>query len=499
MQLCPSPACPFRVRHGFAAEFEDHVERCRSCDGPLEQAAAAVDNALAWPGLARLCVTAVLVAALAGFATLLVPGFQAPDELRLTLGSDLVDTLGGALSFGELSLRPALSWLVLGAILVEFIALAFPAGRALRDDPAGRRKLQVFALLLALGGLVFKGWMSHRALVEFSPALFAIDVGVPSASLVILTHAAGLPLLLTLAFVNERWGLGHGISIALGALLVLELATALPANADLPRQLIVTFALLGAALVLLGRPARATAHGRRPLGQDPTHAPELGLGLVIPTSGLVAIHALYLGPLTISAVGQQLLAPTLDPEGIAALTRWLHLALVLGLTALFAWVFTRPQLLTQRWRRAFPRADPAILAREAQAIFRRGLLRSGLLTLAIVLLGREQLPALEVTILAAILLDLAHELRLRLREPELVPLATQLDVPGANALAAALALEHKPAVVQALHHRALYHLFGWWLPTRVLVRPRDLESARTLRDQIIARPESSAARSTQAF
>jgi hypothetical protein len=483
MRLCPNPACPFRVRHGFAAEFEDRVERCRSCDTELDTPAEAPDEPTSpWRALVRLGVSVALVAALVGFSSVAVPGFEDATELAHELGTSV--------GFAELCLWPAVRALILATILVELVAFVLPAGRALRTQPEGRQTLYALALVLALAGLLLGAWLHHRSLLDSA----GLESLVPSLPMMLLTRSAGLPLVLGIASLNERWGLGHGISVVLAALVVDILVTTLPTHADVPHQLALLAVILAGALVWLSRPARAGATGRKPLTEEGDR--ELGLGLTIPTSSVipVLIPAVLLvvafAPPPLSVLG--VLVGVVGGVNLEGVAPWLEVSVVVGFAAVLAWAFTRPTLLLERWRRAFPRADPSALAHEAQATFRRGLLRSELLLVATWLLTREQLLALPVLVLAAIILDLGAELRLRLHEPELVALPSHLDLPGAESLVLALRLQRRPALLQARHHRALYRALGWWLPTRVLLRPEDLAQAKQLRTQLLGSPSDQA-------
>jgi hypothetical protein len=161
----------------------------------------------------------------------------------------------------------------------------------------------------------------------------------------------------------------------------------------------------------------------------------------------------------------------------------LELVLVAGLTPGFAWLFTRPPLLVERWRAAFPRAALDDLGHEARVLYRRGLVRSELLGLGAMLLIQQGLPALEVVVVAAILLDIGHELRRRLDEPEFVAVELHVDLCGAESLALALRLQQRPAHLQGSQLRALLRLLGWWVPMRVLVRPDDVEVAVALHER----------------
>lgn len=471
MQRCPDPACPFRVRHGFAAQFEDHVERCRSCGGGLEPApeeAGQEGAGFGGVGARRLAATAVLVAGLGAFTRVAAPGFELAAPLELGAAS---------LGLGQQSLEPALIWLVLAAILVELAALAWPGWRPQRRSEDGRQRLRAAAIVLALVGLLVDGWQTHASLMELSSPM--LGAPAPQLGLVVATRCVGLPMILILAAINERWGLGHGLSIVVAGLAGARIFDALALADDRVQTLTIVLVTIGAAFVWLTQPARGQALGRTSVPSN-TGAGEggLGLGVTIPITGVVALELLVRAPLVV------------DYELVERLGRQNYelilLTLAVVLSAGFAWLFCRPALLLARWRRAFPKARAEALAAEARAVFRRGLLRSELLVCGVWLLSRAQFPAFEALVLAAILADLGSELRLRMGEGELVALPTQLDVPGAAALALALELRRKPARIQALHHRALYHLFGWWLPTRVLVRPEDLDAAEQLREAMLA-------------
>ena len=460
MWQCPNRACPFQLRHGFAAEYRVQVERCRSCDAPLEPLAPSPGGASARArtlrAFARLGVTLLIGVGLAAFANLDVPGLDAGSPL-----DPFGEPAGSQITFADLSLAPALAWLISGAVLVELGALALPAARPWRHRVAGRRKLHAYALMIAMLGLIVQSGMA---------------TGLQPVPL--LSRVAGLPLLLGLAAANHRWGLGHGLSVVVVALLGHALTLSILASPAPLDPLLTLLAMIMGFAIWLARPARASARARSPLTRDDNQARELGLGLSIPSCGLVPfeLYGVLLALLYLSPAGVELLGGGL----------WLKPVLVLGFGALFAFAFTRPALLVERWTRAFPRADEAALASEAKAVFRRGLVHSELLLVVMLALMQTQLPVTEAVIVAAILLDLEPELRLRLREGELVALPTHLDLPAAEALALALRLEGTPAGLQGQHHRSLSRLFGWWLPTQVLVPPAKLDAATQLRQRCMA-------------
>lgn len=449
MQRCQNPACPFRLRHGFGAEFEDRVARCRSCGGELEpERASPAPNPRppASHALARLGMTLALVAALVGL------GQQRVSTYEL----DIIDSC----------LVPALRWLIGAGLAVELGARAWARGRPL----ASRRARTRLMLLIAIAGLVTEAWIAGQG---HDPS------AIPEA----LARLAGLPVLLGLAAIDERWGLGQGVGVVLGAVMLDALLDTLVhardpsalAELGLGGRLAIIALMIGGALALTSHPVRAGASGRTPRpptdDRDDDAGPrELGLGLTTPSAGIVALLIVLA---TLALLPRTLITPT-------PAIQMLMLAVLLGLTAAFAWASSRPEALLARWRRAFPRADPAALTREAELLFRRGLIRSELLAVLLVLLVREGFPAIEALVLTAIILDLGHELRARVREGELVAVETELDVPGTDALALALALEQRPALVQGRQLRALLQVFAPWLRSRLLVAPSHVERTKTL-------------------
>ena len=463
MRRCPNPGCPFRVRHGFAAEFEDRVERCRSCDTPLSAASSepspAEPSAGAWSGLAlRLIPTFGLIVLVASVAGLRVPGF----ELGGVSGA-LGASGDGVLDLAELTLTPALVSLAVASVLVELASHVYAGAR----QAVSHRARQLLSLGLAVLGLAGGGWLRHRAWAQ------AGLVDLPDLGLLLALHGAGLVLLLGLVAANERWGVGHGISVLVAALIghhVHELAVGEDEVLELSLVLV---ALVGGGLVWLSRPARSTAVGRTALAEG--RAEGLGLGLTVPSCGILPVLIVSWTAIALAWL-----------ELGSSVSAHLQLILVTALGVVAAWTFTGPARLVSRWRAAFPRAADDQLEREAKRLFRRALTRSVLLVLVVALLEQHELPALAVT-LAAVLLDLLRELDHRLAHADLLALPTQAGLTSSVALREALALEGRPSLLQGHHHRSLYRWLGWWIPLRLLVHPDDHERACELRDWLLGR------------
>jgi|GEM_PF-4445062 len=179
-------------------------------------------------------------------------------------------------------LRPFL----VAALVVEAVAAASPRFRFLRrSGPTGRRRLSRAALLLtgplaATQAVLISRSLSDWPIAPLPPAWWLLSTS--------LTLLAGTALVLFLADVVDRWGLGGGIATVLAAPLVRYAWGALPEiGKDLAETLLdwndpgtepgaLVLAVAGLAVVGL---LRATRPGRPPL--------PLG-GLVPPVLGAIA-------------------------------------------------------------------------------------------------------------------------------------------------------------------------------------------------------------------
>ena len=478
MRRCENPGCPFHARHGFPAEFNDAIERCRRCDAalPAPESESQARASAAGPLVARLAVALILLIALLGFARVPIPGYEGFSDLGF-------DT-----RFGGLALRPALVWLISATVFLELGSLAFGPTQALRSSIGGRMQLRTASILLAVVGLAIQTWWLHRGAfaIPDDPGRFALYMRDPPSLLwMLLSAIAALAVLLAVAAANDRWGLGHGISLVIAGVVIHELSINEMFVGD-PARVILVLLLVAGLAVWIARPTRASASGRTQ--GDPRDG--LGLGLKVPSCGLIPIVLVTLIP----AAGASILAVSpgmllFDLLGLphphaSAWPPEIQLVVIVALAAGLAWLFTRPALLVDRWRHAFPNADPAALRQEADALFKRTTLRSTLLIVVLQLLTLQDLPAYAAAVLAALLVDFAAEFRARNRHPGLVAVELPTDVPGAEAFASALRLDGRPALIQGVHHRALYRLFGTWIPLRVLVREQDRARAEQLHNQL---------------
>ena len=475
MKHCLAPACPFRVRHGFAAEFADHVEHCKSCATALSVVSDSEPQA---EGEAHLHVATRLA-----FSVGAMVAFGVLASLNFEVGSTTQSLGSGVLALSIAAVIVA-SGVVEGVCALAIRADALPERlRGLRTTTQGRARMRALSAVLAMLGLSLVGLFSARPLGLWQLLLLA-----------------GPALWLGVAALIDRWGLGHGASLATAAVLGQQLVAAMiAAGTEWPTLAVEMIAMAGLVGVMLARPARSASLGRvwtPDRGSGAAEPPQIvdgdfGLGLTLPVTSLLPLHAwIWLAPLFALARPD---AAFLDLRSL------MPVIAIAALGAILAWAFARPSLLLTHWGRAFPAANPAVLEREARSLFGRALLRSELVLVALVLLPEvpslPSLPSLHgwmALVCSVVALDLGREVSARLDAgTDLVAVA----IPGkslieAEALALAISLGNPTGarvIVQGGHHRSLWRAAGWWLPLRLLVTP---EEAARVRERISSEPTS---------
>jgi hypothetical protein len=419
----------------------------------------------------RLAVTGVCLAAYLAAPFLLLPGLDLAG-----LGTRPFYSLGRASVFA-LDLYPFLA----GFLLAELFSFTVPPGRRWRHDGVrGRRKLNILGL--ALGTVVALLQSTGIALYlaaatdPFGGAASSVPVGILT-----LTLAAGAFLVVGLAEVISRFGLGNGFAVLFAGAALRELvAWQLPTlegarHADPEEQIIglVVTALLvtGAAAFLLRRPpARlTTAEG----GSLPYQLPPLPQG-IIPISWAYWL----LGHLT-----QPLFWPALD---LGFWAYYLALAAgIVGLTGLTGWMFSAP-----------PRVDANLEGLAAATAEGYGTAwHSQILLAALALAGGETALSISPSFLwasapdflsltailpmAAVILDLRDEARLAGSGP-LARVISLDNVHLAEYLHAGLDEEGIAHVVRAYRFRRLFYLFGPLFKMSLLVSEADRDRALRL-------------------
>jgi SecY len=361
-----------------------------------------------------------------------------------------------------LGIRPALS----GFLVVEFAALVVPPWRKLRrGGPLERAPLMVASLILTLLLAAVQSYFIYQWLSS-SPLSLIESPGIGAALLVVLGLVGGTALLLSLAWLNDRFGVGSGISLFFAwesASRLLETLQKVPAavqnGAEDPTGLLVL------ALSCAGVIAATVWLLRRDEG-----------GLRLPVSGVVPLDSaawLLLVPVQLGAlVGYTV--PGLPLEGRTYLIALALLTVPLGW--LFAGLFTLGA------------------EHEARKLATRRSL-AWLLMLVVLMLLPLQLhlttivDPVALVVVTAVLLDLKAEWRARRREPTLVAVWPIHQVALVEKARDVLAQADIAVYPRALHHRALLQFFGPYLPIDLMVpAARAAEAQELLAEELLAQP-----------
>ena len=213
MRYCPNRQCPFLQRHGRAAEYVDAAQTCSDCDAPLtetEPSGVAARRLHVPPHWSALAWTLPLFV-----VPFVIPYFRLPG-LKLGIAPQQIEA-DLRLSPFALGIQPFL----MAFLLVELVALAVPRWRPLRvSGPAGRARL-----LSAVWKLAFL-----LCLVQaFARVLYFERAGFMESSALtrlwaMLSTVASTSLLVLIAQLAQRNGVGGGLSVLCAALLVPDLA-----------------------------------------------------------------------------------------------------------------------------------------------------------------------------------------------------------------------------------------------------------------------------------
>lgn len=387
--------------------------------------------------LRRLAVTMLGPLALIAGGNIALPGLDALELKRVFASAARAD-----LSVITLGVMPILS----AFVLVELVALGFPALRWRRHDPQGRVQLGQAAAVLACLMALVQGFFAAGYLEQLSrggPNVMAAR-DWEFRILIMVTLATGSMLLGVLAGLISEYGLGNGYGLRLRIGGEREVALRVPTS------------------------------GVIPLGQAG------GLLAAISTLGALGL------PVGLGSTAGRMLAWIND---IAHRT-W---PLVV-LTAVLAWLWS--------WLWSWLLSHPSLVAPAARQagfnpVTRRSWRRAALLSMAAVV-AVAALHALAITslpesvalanpamamIATAVVLDVIDDARAR--RGVLAPAAVLHRIQLADVVERALAEADIPCHIHASNLRTLMAFFGPWAPAIVLVPAALAEEARRKLDAIL--------------
>lgn len=354
------------------------------------------------------------------------------------LGPDAIDQLGlgdsrplGVLALG---LAPYLA----AVFVVELAALVIPRWRAVRlGTPPQRvaidRAIAVATVLLAAiqghAMAVFLDGIGRDGVSVLAPGLAAHLALVGSA-------VGGALVVLLVARVITRFGLGHGVVVIQAALAARVIYRTWPDDAHDPRAAVLALALAIAVV------AAVVARLR------------VGRGARLPWGGVVPAVIVYAA---IALVGLASLAWTDAARALAWMYRrqlWLELAILAVVVGELAWR-----------RRGAPRLGLALSV---------GFLAIVIAAPALVAdAARPWLRTLQPALIAAVAIELVVAVRVRLRLGAPVAVLVTHDVDAADAACDRLTEAGVACAAVNLHLRALYRFLAAYAPISVVVAADD--------------------------
>jgi hypothetical protein len=206
MKYCPNPTCPHLRRSGIAAEYLNTADTCRDCSTPLVDGPQEMDDKDAARSISkrpwqRIGVTVAVPVAVYLLTRVKMPGVYTFPETEAILGD--------ALSILSLGITPILT----AFVLVEIAAAVVPAWRRLRiGGPVGRARLKRAAITTALVLTALQGFGLITYLKSLEEYDFVIAFTLPMI-VPLLSIIGGTGMLLLLAHLNDRFGLGNGLCV----------------------------------------------------------------------------------------------------------------------------------------------------------------------------------------------------------------------------------------------------------------------------------------------
>jgi hypothetical protein len=418
----------------------------------------------------RIAVTLIAPIAALGLARIPMPGVDFA-LLQKALGIDPM-----LIGIGCLALRPFLS----AALLVELLALLIPRWRVLRLGGYAERdrlwtRVVVIALVLALLQAFFMArWLigTAHAFATYAEIIPGDRHGFFWIATQMLSIGAGTFLIYWLARLVDRYGAGNGFAVMIVAFMVEEMGPQLVSSVQkhVGDPILVHVGLAAVAVAVVarlasGRPLKASA---QPPGGETLPTPASGLQPIVTGAAVVAL------PVSISKFAEFPLPEALTPG--TWMNRILEAAIIGALCLLATWLFNRPRLIAQAWKRGGPTdAASASPTDRVRAAFARSLALA--LAICWVVMAVEwfcadadlAISVVSLTVIACVVVDVAAEIGFRHRHGALIPLRPVHRLFMLPVLLKALETAGIPAFARGRRYRTLWNFVAPFVPVDILV------------------------------
>jgi SecY len=399
----------------------------------------------------RVAVTALAPITLLVASNLSLPGLNE---------AELAHILRRPLDTQESIIALGLTPIITGYLLVELVALAWPALRWRRHDPRGRAGLGRAAAAVSIAVALVQGYFVASHWDQFGAPMLGFGGGVEITAhhgwtlkiLYMVTLAAGTMGLALIAGIIREHGLGNGYAALFATGYLFELAAPYTREGYENFYAFVTMpslvgAIGGIAIVIA---TRALLRWR----VDQLRMPACGVAPIGDSQAIIMMLVM------LASLGLSGFESTLTRYYALTQNTIAHAVILFASVPVWSWLFARPRLLVGVSYGTWLRATALTLV----------------MFVAVWYVGA--LYALSVMVITAAALDILDDLRAHRDKLAIAGVVHQAQYVGM--LERALDDANIPVHFHASHIRTLFAFFGAWAPILVMVPEAHLEAASKL-------------------
>jgi len=514
MAFCLNPDCPHRKEMGYPAEFREGVTHCSDCGSLLSE--KVIEKEAAQKTSPKITLTDLQKRILYTIGFVLLWRVLVVVPLS---GIDLQGLEGlfgherffeGLFGYGSARERPSV--VALGVMpylsaymIVEILSVFIQPLKSWRTEGySGRVKIKRVALLATfLLGLWHGYGVAHGLENMFGTVgeKMVTNPGLCFRLISALTLTAGTFIMIWIAELITRKGIGHGISILIIAGYGPNIFLTLPqiifasredSHSHSPLEYFLLFAIMAIGFIAL---IAVMENGQRKISVKYSDGTEAYIPLKLTSAGIMPVEwtaTLIMLPTTLLLLIKNVAYPDLRlPESLTLPgIRYyvIYCVITIFLYYLFTSFFYDPKKMSTflKDRQATIVSPPgkneeSYIDRSLEAIIPVGVLYLCVLVFSPRVISRQvgfNLGGVTLIITVAILLDLIEEMRIRRKENNLVKVAELHDVPMAGLLKSLFEQKGVPCYLRGYYHRALLYFFGPYIEISVLVPEEKIADAR---------------------